>query len=128
MTILEALKSNQFTIGAITLTGGLLGYMLERDAQGNGIINSRRLKAGSIGAVVGFGIGSAIALTKEAAAMSGKPAWGIIGGATGFAGGLGYEAFVKKNPTGKTLITTAAIAGTIGGGIGTAISVYQKTK
>ena len=127
MTILEALKSNQILISATTVGGGLLGYILEAEGQGNGTINSRRLKAGSIGAVIGFGLGSAIALTKEAAAMSGKPAWGIIGGATGTSGGLLYH-LVKKNYTKKTLITTAAIAGTIGGGIGTAISVYQKTK
>lgn len=127
MTILQALQSNQVTIGVATVTGGVIGYFLEQEAQGSGFITSRRLKAGAIGSVVGFGLASAIALTKEAAAMSGKPAWGIIGGATGTSGALLYQ-LVKKNYTMKTLITTAAIAGTIGGGIGTAISVYQKTK
>jgi len=127
LTILETLKSNQLLIGGATFGGTLIGLALEKYSQGSANVGHRYAKSGMLGATVGFGLGSAIALTKEAAAMSGKPAWGIIGGATGTAGGLLYQ-LVKKNYTMKTLITTAAIGGTIGGGIGTAISVYQKTR
>lgn len=121
------LLQHKAILGAATVGGALIGLALEKYSQGSANVGHRYAKAGVLGAVTGGSMATALVLSKQAAELSGKANWGLIGGSAGFSATLLYH-LVSKNYTMKTLIRNTAVVSVAAGAAGYAVTKYQQTR
>ena len=120
------LKENALQISAATVGGATLWGLFEYYDAGYANKDPKKIAIqAAIGAAAGFvgsiGVIQAVNWSKA----SGDANWGVIGGSMAAASSIIYCTYKRR--TTKQLLKNATLATLVGGGLGTALTFYQKT-